>query len=81
MSYVSLVTNNTNKANIMENRPHISTNEAAKALGCTSRTVVRMFNDNKLAGFKVSPRIIRIYKDAVVNILEGANNEPNRRNA
>lgn len=65
----------------MQTRNHVSTSDAAAALGCTTQTIVRMFKRKELEGFKVSPRIIRIYRDSVVSILEGANNEPNSTNA
>lgn len=45
---------------LIKPRPLLSVDQAADALGCTSRTIRRYISDGRLTGYRVGPRLIRI---------------------
>lgn len=53
----------------MATKTPISTKEAAKMLGVTPRTVVRLVERNEISGFKVGD-VWRFYREDIQNYIE-----------
>jgi excisionase family DNA binding protein len=53
------------RSNKIAASPYISIKEAAEYLGVTDRTIRQMLADNRLAGYRLGPRVVRLRRNEI----------------